>query len=381
MIQRFIKKIVEKKLFKGKVVIIYGPRQSGKTTLVKSIIHDFENNNKQKKVRYYSCDDKVVREALVYEDYDSLQKSIGNYDLVILDEAQRIENIGLKLKLLVDNNTSMQIIATGSASFDLANKIKEPLTGRFYEFELLPFSVLEVVGKAFGDIDMKKEFDRSSIYGLYPDIYNRSFEESKELLNSLSSSYLYKDILELEHIKKSESLEKIVTMLALQLGNEVNLNEVARVVKLNIRTVEKYINLLEKAYVIFRLRAYTKNERNEVSRNFKVYFYDLGIRNSIIKNFSNLENRSDTGGIFENWCILERLKNYYNQGDVGMRKYFWRDYQKREIDYLEERDGALYAFEFKYTKERSKNYTKLQEITGVQNIKIINKENLSDLFT
>lgn len=309
-----------------------------------------------------------------------MQKSIGNYDLVILDEAQRIENIGLKLKLLVDNNPSMQILATGSASFDLANKIKEPLTGRFYEFELLPFSVLEVLGKNTGSIDMKKEFDRSSIYGLYPDIYKRSFEESKELLSNLSSSYLYKDILELERIKKSESLEKIVTMLALQLGNEVNLNEIARVVKLNIRTVEKYVNLLEKAYVIFKLRAYSKNERNEVSRNFKVYFYDLGIRNSIINNFSSFENRIDVGGIFENWCILERLKYHYNQGGAKVSSYFWRDYQKKEIDYLEEREGNLYAFEFKYTKERAKNYTKLQEVTGAKSILVINKENLSKLF-
>lgn len=379
MVQRFIKKVVEEKLFKGKVVIIYGPRQSGKTTLVKSIIDDFERK-KQKKVKYYSCDDKAVRDALTYEDYDSLQKNIGNYDLVILDEAQRIENIGLKLKLLVDNNPNMQILATGSASFDLANKIKEPLTGRFYEFELLPFSVLEVLGKNAGSIDMKKEFDRSSIYGLYPDVYKRSFEESKELLSNLSSSYLYKDILELERIKKSESLEKIVTMLALQLGNEVNLNEIARVVKLNIRTVEKYVNLLEKAYVIFKLRAYSKNERNEVSRNFKVYFYDLGVRNSIINNFSSFENRIDVGGIFENWCILERLKYHYNQGGAQVRPYFWRDYQKKEIDYLEERDGNLYAFEFKYTKERAKNYTKLQEVTGAKSILVINKENLSKLF-
>ena len=380
MIQRLIRKSVIDTLFKKKIVIIYGPRQSGKTTLVKDILSEFEENTNEKKVKYYSCDDKSVRDALVYEDYVSLQRSIGNYDLVVLDEAQRVVNIGLKLKLLIDNNPDMQIIATGSASFDLANKIKEPLTGRYYEFELLPLSTLEIIGLNAGNIEAGAELSRSMIYGNYPDIYNRSHDESVILLNNLSSSYLYKDILELENIRKSEALEKIVRMLALQVSNEVNLSEIAQNVGINVRTVDSYINLLEKAYVIFKLKAYNKNPRTEVSKNFKIYFYDIGIRNSIIGNFNNLENRNDVGALFENWCILERLKSLYNKAEYIPNIYFWRSYTQKEIDYIEESNTKLSAYEFKYNTSRIPRYESLLKNLNIESIKIINKENILDLI-
>jgi predicted AAA+ superfamily ATPase len=377
VIQRFIKKIVVNSLFKQKVIIVYGPRQAGKTTLVKDILQDFQT---EKSVKYFSCDDRLVREALAAENYAELQRNIGTYDLIVLDEAQRVVNIGLKLKLLIDNNPAMQIIATGSASFDLANKVAEPLTGRFYKFDLLPLSTLEIVSPNAGGVEGEQELNHSMIYGNYPDIYKRAREDAITLLATLSSSYLYKDILELENIKKPEVLEKIVTLLALQIGNEVNLSEIARVVGLNVRTVDSYINLLEKAYVIFRLRAYATNKRNEVSRNFKVYFYDLGIRNSIINNFNPLESRNDVGGLFGNWCLLERLKSIYN--GVGQRpnRYFWRTYTQKEVDYIEEIGGKIRAYEFKFTKDGIQKYTIIKKELGVAEVNVINRKNVLDFL-
>jgi predicted AAA+ superfamily ATPase len=378
MLQRLIKKAVVASLFRGKIVIVYGPRQSGKTTLVKDILKDFEST---KRVTYYSCDDKSVRDALSDEDFGSLTRAIGAYDLVVLDEAQRVKNIGLKLKLLVDQNPEMQIIATGSASFDLANKIAEPLTGRFYAFELLPLATKEIVSMSSGTIDLQKELTRSMVYGNYPDIYSRSETEARTLLSTLSSSYLYKDILELENIRKSDTLEKIVTLLALQIGNEVNVTEIARTVRLNVRTVESYINLLEKAYVLFRLRAYSTNSRTEVSRNFKVYFYDCGVRNSIIQNFNSLEARADVGGLFENWCIVERMKVYFNAGTPMPRRYFWRSYTKQEVDYLEQQNAVLTGFEFKYDKDQIPRYKNLCAALGLSSITLINQRSIDTFLT
>lgn len=406
MIQRLIRKTVADSLFKGKVVIIYGPRQSGKTTLVQDILQEFEDTNYTSKYRlgtsketlstsnnskikqndknlatkYFSCDNREVIDMLSPESYDQLQRNIGNYDLIVIDEAQRVTNIGLKLKLLVDNNPKMQIIATGSASFDLANKIKEPLTGRFYEYELLPLSIVEIMGDRAGAIEYEKELYRSIIYGSYPDTYNKTNSEAIKLLNNLSGSYLYKDILELENLKKSESLEKIVKMLAFQIGNEVNLNEIAREVKLNLRTVESYTNLLEKAYVIFRLRAYSSNQRSEISRNFKVYFYDLGIRNSIVNNWNDVENRTDAGAIFENWCVLEKLKSNCYNNKPHVNTYFWRSYTQKEIDYIEEFNGTLKAFEFKLNKDRVTNYNKLIEELNLKELTIINSKNIKEFL-
>jgi predicted AAA+ superfamily ATPase len=377
MIQRLIKSSVVESLFKGKVVIVYGPRQSGKTTLTQSILADFHTS---KRVKYYSCDDKNVRDALAAEDFDTLKRNLGEYDLIVLDEAQRIVNIGLKLKLLVDNNPGMQIIATGSASFDLSNKIVEPLTGRYFEFILLPLSILEIRGMRAGELEIGEELHRSLIYGNYPDIYMRSHDESITLLNNLSSSYLYKDILSFEKIKKSETLEKIVTMLALQIGNEVNLSEIAQVVGLNVRTVDNYINLLEKAYILFKVRAYNTNKRTEIRRNFKVYFYDLGIRNSIINNFNALENRNDLGGLFENWCILERTKSLWNLGRQKPNQYFWRSYTQKEVDYIEEIHGVISAFEFKFDTNRISKYTSILKELSVPKITLITKGNLRNFL-
>jgi len=225
MIQRLIQKIVEEHLFKQKVIIIYGPRQSGKTTLSKEILSKQEKNGR--KVKYFYADEISVRNAFKDEDSIKLKNAIGNIDLLVLDEAQRIENIGLKLKLLIDNFKDMQIIATGSASFDLANKINEPLTGRFYEFELLPFSIPEILGKDFGSIESLPIIERQMIFGMYPGIYFKDNLTSQKDLENLSNSYLYKDILELENIKKPLVLQKILEMIALQLGSEVNLHEIS----------------------------------------------------------------------------------------------------------------------------------------------------------
>jgi predicted AAA+ superfamily ATPase len=218
------------------------------------------------------------------------------------------------------------------------------------------------------------------VFGNYPDIYARPKAEAITLLSNLSSSYLYKDILELEKIKKSETLEKIVTLLAHQIGSEVNLSEIARTVGLNVRTVASYINLLEKAYVLFRLRAYSTNARNEIARNFKVYFYDLGVRNSIINNFNALENRNDVGGLFENWCILERTKALQNTHTHMPKQYFWRTYAQKEVDYLEELNGTLNAYECKFTNTKIAKYESILKELPVKTITLVTQGNLSDFL-
>jgi predicted AAA+ superfamily ATPase len=223
---------------------------------------------------------------------------------------------------------------------------------------------------------MRQELERSLVYGNYPDVVFRSREEAVGLLISLSSSYLYKDILELERIRKPAVIEKIVTLLAFQVGNEVNLSEIGRAVSLNVRTVESYIDLLEKAFIVFRLRAYSNNERNEVTRNFKVYFYDIGIRNAIINNFSPLDKRIDVGALFENWCILERRKAISEGGEI-IKSFFWRTYTKKEIDYIEQKDGKLFGYEFKYTKEALDKDIRVSAADFLTKLTMVNKNTVT----
>jgi uncharacterized protein len=273
----------------------------------------------------------------------------------VIDETQRISDIGIKLKLITDQLSDIQLIATGSSSFDLANKINEPLTGRKWEYRLFPLSFQEMVNH-HGLLKERRLLSHRLIYGYYPDVVTHSGNE-KEILKQLTDSYLYKDILMWENIKKPEKLLKLLQALALQIGNEVSYNELGKLIGLDNQTVEKYIQLLEKTFIIFRLGAFSRNLRKELKKGRKIYFYDNGIRNALIANFSQPELRTDIGGLWENFMISERQK-YIHYEDIWVNNYFWRTQDQQEIDYIEENHNLLHAYEIKWN---SKTVSKLSK--------------------
>ena len=344
MIKRILENLIVKRLFRGKAIILYGPRQVGKTTLVTSLLE-----KRKEKTLFLNGDEPDVRELLEGVTSSRLKALFGKSRIVFIDEAQRIREIGLTLKLITDQIKEVQLIATGSSAFDLASHTKEPLTGRKYEFHLFPLAFGEMV-EHHGLLEEKRLLKHRLVFGYYPEIVTCPGEE-RELLRLLADSYLYKDLLTLENIKKPVLLEKILKALALQLGNEVSYHEIGQLVGADKNTVEKYIDLLEKAFVVFRLPAFSRNLRNEIKKGKKIYFYDNGIRNAVIGNFSPIEKRNDVGGLWENFLISERMK-YLRYNGLYPGRYFWRTLQQQEIDYLEERDGQLYAFEFKWSKNK-----------------------------
>lgn len=365
-ITRKIQEKIEKGLFKGKVAIIYGARQVGKTTLVKEIQKKYLSDSV-----YFNCDESDIRVALTNKTSTELRAFIGNKRMVIFDEAQRVENIGLTLKLLVDNFSEMQFVATGSSSFDLSNKIAEPLTGRIDEYHLYPFS-LEEMQNVYSGLETDRLLERRMIYGMYPEIV-QSGEGTENKLKSLAISYTYKDILQYQDIRNPEVLEKLLKALALQIGNEVSYNELAGLVGVNRQTVANYVQLLEKAFIIFRLSPFSRNLRNELKKLRKIYFYDTGIRNALINNFNPLDLRQDVGGLWENFMISERIK-YNNNHSLNKNIYFWRTLQKQELDYVEEKGGKLSAFEFKWKKDLFKGPKVFLDAYPGSAIEIVNRE-------
>lgn len=341
MYHRAVLRRIQKSLFQGKTILLYGARQVGKTTLVKNILQ-----NARCTAKYIDCDLIENRKVLQSESLETLQKFLGNYKLVVIDEAQRVKNIGLNLKILHDNCPDMQVIATGSSSFELAQNVNEPLTGRSIEFFLPPLS-FEEISEQYDLLQTETKRDHMLRFGLYPDIFDRTEQEATTMLKSLSSNYLYKDILELENLKKPDQLIDILQMLSLQIGSEVSYSEIGQKLGMATITVQKYIALLEHAFVIFRLRGFSRNLRNEIHKSVKIYFWDIGIRNSVINNWNPLHLRSDVGALWENFCIAERRKYLLNHQQF-VNSYFWRTYTQKKIDYLEESDGQLRAFEIKW---------------------------------
>ena len=368
MINRKIEKNIVENLFKGKVIIIYGARQVGKTTLVKKIADDYKGQSS-----YFNCDLISVQDALSIPEANRIKNFLGDHNIIILDEAQRIKNIGLILKILIDTYPELQIIATGSSSFDLANEINEPLTGRKIVFNLFPLSVEEIMGdNGFLYIDSKLE--KILRYGTYPDVFFSEDKEAASKLEEIASSYFFKDILSFDKIKKSSIIVKLLQLLALQVGSEVSYNELASKLGINRITVEKYIDILEQCFILFRINSFSRNLRNEISKSIKIYFYDLGVRNILIKNLNPLDIRNDAGFLWENFCILERIKrNKYN--NIFANYYFWRTYDQKEIDFIEERDGKLFAYEFKLNREHSKAPSIFLETYKNSQYQTINREN------
>lgn len=347
MINRQLQVKLEKKLFQQKVIILYGARQVGKTTLVKKLLSSFGNDSK-----YLSCDQISVQKGLESKDVEQIKIFLGNYKLIALDEAQKINEVGKTLKLIVDFFPEIQIIATGSSSFDLADKVSEPLTGRNFTFLLYPLSVSEIVQNS-DQAKAKAELESFLRFGMYPEVYTLQSEEEKiERLNEIASDYLYKDVLKFERIRKSDIIKRLIELLALQLGQEVSSTELATQLGINRITVEKYLDILEKSFIIFKLRSFSRNKRKEISKSFKVYFFDLGIRNSIIQNFNSPDLRTDIGALWENFCILERRK-YLEQNGENKLTYFWRTYDQKELDYIEESAGKITGYEFKWNAKKT----------------------------
>ena len=345
MYTRDLQSIIQERCFQGKAIILLGARQVGKTTLLKKIIQE-----QQVEALYLNCDEPQTVTALTNCNLRELQMVIGANKFVVIDEAQKVDNIGLTLKLIVDNMPDVQVIATGSSAFELRNCLNEPLTGRKYEYQMFPISSKEIY-QSSGYIDLKGLLETRLIYGSYPDILNHA-NDARELLRMLTDSYLYKDILATDNLRKPDVLDKLLRALAFQVGSEVSYNELAQTIGTDSKTVERYIELLEKCYIIFRLHGLSRNLRNELKKAKKIYFYDNGVRNAIIQQFAPLELRNDAGALWENFFISERIKrNHYQQNYCNI--YFWRTKSQLEIDYIEEQNGQMTAFEMKWNPKKS----------------------------
>ena len=345
MITRELQAKIEQKLFEGKAIVVVGARQVGKTTLFNEVLR-----NRPEKILRLNLDEADARELLTNPTMAELQQLIADNTIVMVDEAQRATDIGLTLKRIQDNFPQVQLMVTGSSSLDLRARINEPMTGRKWEYMLFPLSTGELI-RTKGILFVRQSLESRLIYGSYPDVLNYQ-AEVRETLTNLTGSYLYKDLLELEGIRRPALLEKLLVALALQMGSEVSYNELAQTVGTDSKTVEKYIDLLEKCFIVFRLQAFSRNLRNELKKSRKIFFYDNGVRNAVVQNFAPLALRADTGALWENFFISERLKANHYAGRYA-KSYFWRTKSQQEIDYVEECDGTFRAFELKWNPKRS----------------------------
>ncbi|MBR5958209.1 MAG: ATP-binding protein [Salinivirgaceae bacterium] len=345
LIKRQLHNVIKERMFKGKAIVLIGARQVGKTTLFEQILNDPDIQVPQDQILRLYCDDAQTRAILEQSDnLNNMRMLIANNRIVLVDEAQRIQGIGLILKLITDHFKDIQLLVTGSSSLALQGELNEPLTGRKFEYHLYPISTQELLNNG-GLLRVKQSLDARLIYGSYPDVVS-SADNVRDILMNLSGSYMYQDLLSMEGVRKPVLLEKLLVALALQVGGVVSYNELAQTIGSDAKTVEKYVDLLEKCYVVFRLNGLSRNLRNELKKSKKIFFFDNGIRNALIHNFNPLDLRDDDGALWENFCIAERIKyNHYNGRFVN--QYFWRTSEKQEIDYVEECDGKMAAYEMK----------------------------------
>lgn len=343
MIQRHLSSLITTYFFQGKVIVIIGARQVGKTTLIKDLCRG-------KNPLVLNCDNTDDVMAIEGRSSTELANLISPHDIVVIDEAQRVKNIGLTLKIIGDLDLNTQVIVTGSSSLELANEINEPATGRILEFNLFPLSLTELSADT-SQRDENRLLEQRLIYGLYPEVVTRP-AMVKRTLKTLADSYLYKDVFAYRGLRKPDVLQKLVRALALQVGSEVSYNELSNLLGVDKATVESYINLLEKCFVVFRIDSFSRNLRNEIKKGKKVYFYDNGIRNAVISNFAPLSMRNDCGQLWENLMVSERIKrNAYS--DSFAQLYFWRTHDQKEIDLIEEEDGVLHGYEFKWNARKT----------------------------
>ena len=378
-IKRYISKKIMKFLKPGLVIVLYGPRQSGKTTFLETTFNNSEIK-KMEKLKFVSGEDRFVQKDLSSQSIEKLRSFLGDTTLLIIDEAQHIPNIGINLKLIVDHLKKIKVIVSGSASFDLSNKIGEPLTGRKITLFLYPLWVKEIIENK-GKLFYESLFETHLIYGSYPKLFKLpSLKEKRRYLYEIINSYLLKDILILEDIRRSKKIKDLLSLLAYQIGKEVSLSELGNNLELNKKTVERYLDLLEKSFVIFNIRGFSRNLRKEIYKNSRWYFWDNGVRKALINNFNPLSLRDDVGALWENYVVIERLKKQAYR-EIYSNNYFWRTYDKKEIDWVEERDGKLFGFEIKW-KERKKVKAPKDWLETYRNasFKIINQENYLDFI-
>lgn len=347
MIKRDLQGILSKWLFRKKILIVYGARQVGKTTLVRAILKEHGSVD-----GYYNCEIPSIQDLLSSKEPTQYRKVFGGHKILVLDEAQNVPDIGLILKIMADHLPDLQVIATGSSSFELAQKTSEPLTGRAIGFTLYPFSYHEL-STQFRSSERKVQLADWLVYGTYPEIALAGKKDGRILLDDLTNKYLFKDILIFQNLRRDDVVRKLLQLLAFQVGNEVSFQEIAKTLRVNVRTVIRYIDLLEKAFIIFRLTPFSRNLRKEITKKNKIYFFDLGIRNSIIQQYQPIDIRPDKGALWENYLIVERMK-YWDIQQVIPNTYFWRTHDGQEIDYLEEMNGQINAYEFKWKINRKK---------------------------
>lgn len=371
-IERTAESLINNKLRAGKVVILLGARRVGKTF----ILNDIMKETKEKFI-YWNGEDFAVHDLLKQRSIRNYKNIIGDASLLIIDEAQHIPEIGFVLKLIVDSFEKLQIIVTGSSSFDISNRTGEPLTGRKYEIQLFPVSEFEY-SKFEKPEERSDNLRQRLVYGCMPELINYPNEKDKEeYLRALVNSYLLKDILALENIRNSSKIFNLVKLIAFQVGSEISLEELGRQLSMSKNTVEKYLDLLSKMFVVYKLTAYSKNLRKEIVKNSKCYFLDNGIRNAIIANFKPLTSRNDIGALWENYIISERIK-FQSYNGMIVNNYFWRTYDQQEIDLVEEREGNLFAFELKWKESKTKIPTAWEKAYPDSQFKVITQKNYFD---
>lgn len=373
MIPRFYEDL-EKYIDPNKVLVIYGSRQVGKTTLLNNYL-----SRTKLKYKLDSGDNIKIQEILSSENFEKIIEYASGYELLAIDEAQKIPKIGLGLKILVDQIPGIKIIATGSSSFELAGQVGEPLTGRKRTITLYPLSQIELA-KLYNPYELKEKLKDFLIFGSYPDVLNAKTKIEKiKVLEELINSYLLKDILDLKKVKSSKILRNLLLLIAFQIGKEVSLTELGTKLGLDYKTVAKYLDLLEKSFIIYNLIGFSRNLRKEITKNSRYYFYDNGIRNALINNFNSIDLRDDVGMLWENYIITERIKKQtYNK--IFSNNYFWRTYDKKEIDWIEEREGKLFGYEIKWTKDKTKIPQEWLKTYSEATFQVINKENYLDFI-
>ncbi len=371
MYKRYLEDQIKKSLDEGLVVIIYGARQVGKTTLAKIIMDGYQNP------LYINADEVTERLRLQNRSSSELKDYFGNANLVVIDEAQRVENIGLTAKLIHDTYPAIKLLLTGSSSLDLASKIKEPLTGRSWEYTLYPLSLDEV---AATNQEKESAMGRALIYGSYPGIWSMSFDKAAERLRLLATNYIYRDAFALQTIFDDTVMYNLLQLIAFQLGNEVSYNELANTLQISRDTAMRYVDLLEKARIIYRLRQYRRNERSVIGKLRKVYFYDLGVRNGLADNFKPLHLREDKGALWENFCLNERQKSQQRARQY-VRQFYWRNRSKQEIDLIEESSGTIKAYEFKFSSKKTVMIPKsFRELYPGTKLQVVNPDNFITLL-
>ncbi|HLF65260.1 MAG TPA: ATP-binding protein [Saprospiraceae bacterium] len=364
MIPRILEASIKERLGSEKAILLFGARQLGKTTLLRTIF------GTRADTLWLNCDEPDVQVLFQNVTSSRLKTLFAGYRFVVFDEAQRIPDIGLKLKLITDHIPQVQVIATGSSAFELANKAHEPLTGRKWEYQMFPVSFEEMV-TYHGLLEEQRQLHSRLLYGYYPEIINNPGEE-RERLKTLTDSFLYKDILHWENIQKPDKLIRLMQALSFQVGRQVSYSELGNLVGLDNKTVEKYLNLLEQVFVIFRLGSFSRNLRNELKASRKIYFFDNGIRNALIAAFQPIDLRQDIGALWENWILSERMK-YLHYHNIWTNTFFWRTSQQQEIDLVEERDGTLSAYEFKWASTKKSTFPR----TFTENYKPVTQETIS----